>query len=30
MNPNEEINSDDYMNFKELIFSRTKNKPIVI
>ena len=28
MNPNEEINSDDYMNFKELIFSRTKNKPI--
>ena len=28
MNPNEEINSDDYKNFKELIFSRTKNKPI--
>ena len=28
MNPNEEINSNDYMNFKELIFSRTKNKPI--
>ena len=28
MNPNEVINSDDYKNFKELIFSRTKNKPI--
>ena len=28
MNPNEEISSDEYKNFKELIFSRTKNKPI--
>ncbi len=28
MNPNEEINSEDYKNFKELISNRTKNKPI--
>ena len=28
MNPNEEINSNEYENFQKLIFSRTKNKPI--
>ena len=28
MNPNEEINDNEYENFKKLIFSRTKNKPI--
>tara|TARA_B100001057_G_scaffold497739_1_gene602714 strand:- start:1752 stop:2594 length:843 start_codon:yes stop_codon:yes gene_type:complete len=28
MNPNEVINDNEYENFKKLIFSRTKNKPI--